>query len=167
MATLPIPPRPPPNGEDGPLAKVEREKLVFEKIKHARERWWQEDCLVNHRITWLLQTQGVIGTAYAFLRYRETDVVAGLVPGLVGSEKIRLYVETLRQFERILQLLGGLSAFFLLLGIGIACVAQHVLDRKYKINGLDVSMMTTIGGQLAAVAMPLSCLLAWAISYAS
>jgi hypothetical protein len=123
MATLPTPP--PPNGSDAALAKVEREKLSFEKIKHARDRWWQEDCLVNHRITWLLQTQGVIGTAYAFLRYRETDVVAGIVPGLVDPKKTQQYVETLHQFERILQLLGGLSSLFCL-SVSVSLVLLNI-----------------------------------------
>jgi hypothetical protein len=53
---------------------VERNTYKLEANKHTQERWWQEDELVNQRTTWLLTTQGVLGTAYGFLVYRIAEV---------------------------------------------------------------------------------------------
>lgn len=160
-----MPPLPPPPDRNlDALALIEREKLAFEKEKDVRKRWLHEDCLVNQRITWLIQTQGVIGAAYAYLRYRVADVQAGLAPGILESKQ-QAYLDRLHQFERILQLVGMTSSVLLLIGVLAAFSAQHRLKRDYRDYVLGVSPGTTMWGHIAGGTIPAAAVLAWVLSW--
>lgn len=160
--TMPILP-PLPAREVTELAAIEREKLAFDKEKEARERWLHEDALVDQRITWLIQTQGVIGTAYAFLRYRVADILA--TP--VGAQKLerQVHLETLHQFERILQLVGFITSLSMLIGVCAAFIAQIKLKQTFSRYVLDVSSGTTAMGRAAGISMPAASVLAWIVSW--
>jgi hypothetical protein len=151
------------------LAKVELQKLEFEKEKHARERWWHEDCLVNQRTTWLIQIEGVLGAAYSFLRYRVVEVAAGIVQGMGSTSKPTLetsnYLATLNQFERALQFVGTSFSILLLVGIVAARNAQVALQRQHPQYFLGVTHETTGWGHIASVAIPTVCVAAWVFSF--
>jgi hypothetical protein len=46
---------------------LEAEKIFIEKRKLAHARWWQEDSLVNNRLTWLLTSQSFLFAGYGFI----------------------------------------------------------------------------------------------------
>lgn len=50
--------------------RLELSKLQLDKEKLARDRWWKEDQLVHQRLTWLLSAHVILGTGYAWLKYR-------------------------------------------------------------------------------------------------
>jgi hypothetical protein len=154
----------PPDQASNDAASLERIKLDFDKEKHARERWKHEDDLVNQRTTWLIQTQGVLGGAFAYLQFRITEVDAGLVTGLAASAKAP-YISTLGQFSRGLQLIGFLSCAVLLLGIIAAHIAQTTLQREHPQYKLGVASFTTTLGHGTAIAIPIACLAMWAFGY--
>jgi hypothetical protein len=137
---------------------VERDTFKLEANKHAHERWWQEDELVNQRTTWLLTTQGVLGTAYGFLLYR----IAEVRYTLELQEKLEAgrFVDELERLAGIVAIIGIGSSGMSFMGILAACIAQHCLSRLHG-NILGVNKWTTVAGQAVAVFTPLLCIGAW------
>jgi hypothetical protein len=136
-----------------------QETYKLEASKHAHDRWWQEDELVNQRTTWLLTTQGVLGTAYGFLLYRIAEVKYTVE--LQEKLEAGLYIDALTTLANIVALIGSGSAFVSFIGILAACIAQHSLSKLYRKN-LGVTKLTTWTGHAVAAATPLLCILAWA-----
>lgn len=52
---------------------LERERFAFDQMKHLRERWTQEDALINQKMGWWMTSQAFIGAGYAFLK-QQADV---------------------------------------------------------------------------------------------
>jgi hypothetical protein len=145
--------------------ELEREKLDFERERHARDQWWQEDGLVNQRLTWLLTSQGVIGAGYAWLRHRIAEITVELAKKdadlkLLDAQKH--YRQLLTELSDLLVALGFAVSLLILIGIGSAIWAQHVLQKQhYPRCRLYITRVTTIGGHLAALAFPLLCIITW------
>jgi len=47
----------------------------IEKEKLTRERWWHEDALINHRLTWLLTAQIALFAGYGWIIEKVTLTV--------------------------------------------------------------------------------------------
>jgi hypothetical protein len=143
---------------DEPDPGPESSSLQFEIKKHAHERWWREDELVNQRMTWLLTTQGVLGTAFGFILYRIAEVNYSLEspPKLYTVH----YVNILSLFSNFLVAIGIGSSFMSFMGILAACLAQYSL-RKQCGDFLGVTVWTTWMGHLVAVFTPILCVIAW------
>lgn len=137
----------------------EVEKLAFEQLKHARERWWYEEKLVHQRLTWFFSAQGLLGLGYAWLRYRVTDVLA--LPGAI--KQVDLYVGQLERLAYFLLGLGLAVCVFTLIGVHAAFSAQSQLKREgsNKYFRLDVSERTTLLGKAMAYGLPMTALFAW------
>lgn len=39
-------------------------------IERERTRWWHEETLIGQRLGWFFSAQGLLGTGFAWLRYR-------------------------------------------------------------------------------------------------
>lgn len=138
------------------------QQLNLEIEKHAHERWWHEDELVNQRTTWLLTTQGVLGTAYAFVLYRIAEVRYSLE--IPAKFDVCPYIHKLSVFSNFLAAIGIGSSTMSLLGIIAACLAQHALRKKCG-NYLGVTRRTTWMGHSVAVWTPILCVVAWMVAW--
>lgn len=127
-------------GDERAKLILETEKLFLEKERIAHSRWWQEDALVNNRLTWLLQSQVVLFAAYGFLA--RTD---GKVP-----------VE-LKALVAALPWLGFAVCVVIALGVRAAWRAQRVLSDQYSKFGIVVGVdpITTTVGRIPGYVMPL------------
>jgi hypothetical protein len=97
--------------DDAPFSILPKEQLDLEIQKHARQRWWHEDHLVNQRTTWLLTTQAVLGAAYGYVQNRIAEIHAGIL--YIPQDKVEAYLHALSQFSLGLLFLGFLSGIFL------------------------------------------------------
>src|SRR6185312_17423895 len=86
------------------LLELEREKLDFERECHARDRWWQEDRLINQRLTWLLTSHGVIGAGYAWLKHRISEIHVEVVGLQECKDKLQLLNAKLHYKEQLVEL---------------------------------------------------------------
>lgn len=120
---------------------LEAEKLFFEKEKIAHSRWWQEDALVNNRLTWLLQSQVILFTAYGFL-----------ARGNTGNDT----PPELKALVAALPWLGLSVCIVIALGVQAAWGAQRFLGDYYAQLGISVGVhhKTTTGGRIPGYFMP-------------
>jgi predicted alpha/beta-hydrolase family hydrolase len=130
--------------------------------KHARERWWHEDDLVNQRTTWLLTTQGILAAGYAFLRYRIAELLEGRPLAQIDPFR-RNYVGELETLANAIALVGLVSCAVTFLGIFAAVIAQRALAAQYPFV-LGVTPGTTATGQLVGLATPVLCATAWFVA---
>lgn len=137
---------------------------ALELEKHARERWWHEDDLVNQRTTWLLTTQGILAAGYAFLRYRIAELLEGRPLAQVDWFK-RAYLQELETLANAIAIVGLVSCAVTFLGIFAAVAAQRALGRQYAFV-LGVTRWTTLTGQIVGLATPALCALAWMAAWA-
>lgn len=121
--------------------QLERDKFEFEKEKFARTRWWQEDSLVNNRLTWLLTSQGLLFAGYG---------VAAKEPALANA-------------TAAIPLAGLAVCVVLAVAIQAAWRAQFVLEEDYKRGKiqLGVHARTTFWGRFPGYALPAIFILAW------
>ncbi len=143
-------------------ASVDERRLNFEIEKHARERWWHEDNLVNQRTTWLLTTQGVLGTAFGFVKYRIAELSFRAIDKPVEF-KLPDYVETLRVFADCLTAIGLVSALAAWAGIYAAHRAQRALQASHG-PYLGVTEHTTRLGYAVGLSTPMLCIVAWLVA---
>lgn len=114
---------------------------VKEQRDYARDLWWREHELMNHRLTWLGVVQTLLFTAYGF------SVVSAL------------------GFEIIISYAGILTAVIIFLGTIAAVVAQ--INLSPKINGqgktfpLGIRTTTTLLGWMPPVLIPLLSFGVW------
>ena len=139
------------------------ERLNFDIEKHARERWWHEDHLVNQRTTWLLTTQGLLSGGFGFLRYRISEITDGNPFRTLVLNK-QDYVSTLDRLSTSLFSIGFVSFLVSLAGIHAAVLAQQKLAEQYPYV-LGVSKQTTRTGQFVARSTPSLCALAWLVAF--
>jgi len=57
----------------------ERDQRVQRHLLLLREKWSMEDELINHRMTWLLVSQGLLFSAFAALFYAKATALAPLI----------------------------------------------------------------------------------------
>lgn len=127
----------------GEKAVTDREKLNLEIEKHAHARWWQEDNLVNHRLTWLLQSQALIFAGFGLLVSRTKQDV-------VDAARSELLVQ-------VLPWIGWISSIAVAIGIVAAAMAQQALRRFYwRTHGLSlgVTPLTARGGRVPSYLLP-------------
>jgi len=132
---------------------LECEKLHLEKEKLAHSRWWQEDALVNNRVTWLLQSQVILFAAYGLLAKS-------------GPEKA-ISPDRLENLLAALPWLGFSIGLAITLGIHAAWTAQKVLYGLYKEQGITVGVhsVTTTAGRMPGRALPLIFAAGWGWLY--
>ena len=132
---------------------IEQRKLALELEKNARARWWHEDGLVNHRLSWLLVSQALLFAAFGSLS-------KPLVPG--GSQPAIVFTEA----TRLIPLIGIAIAAMILVATVAACWAQYKLKMEYKnqIPGfeLGVSTATTLLGWSPSILIPVAFAASWA-----
>jgi hypothetical protein len=109
-------------------------------------------------MTWLLTTQGVLGTAFGFMLYRIAEVNYALddPPKFDPSN----YVDILSLLAKFLVAIGIVSSVMSFIGILAACLAQHSL-RKQCGKFLGVTLWTTWMGHLVALFTPILFIFAW------
>lgn len=139
-------------------------RFMFDRERHARERWWREDELVNQRTTWLLTTQAVLGTAYGFVRYRiaeitHWDFAKGPIDYVAGP-----YLETLGLFAYYLVCIGITGSSVSFVGILAAHQAQRSLRRQFPEFSLGVTPFVTLVGHMTALATPFLFIVAWSVA---
>ena len=142
---------------------IEDIRFNFEVERHARERWWHEDELVNQRTTWLLTTQGVLGAAFGFIKYRVAELTFRMTAEKPEFD-VKNYVETLVSLGNGLVAIGIVSSLVSLAGIYAANRAQHHLQTEIGRN-LGVTEHTTRLGQIVALGTPCLCAVAWLLAF--
>jgi hypothetical protein len=109
----------------------------WELYRALREQWTHEDNLVNHRLMWLILSQGLLFTAY----------------GTLSSAKLHWLVIGFPFFGMAVAAVIGVSIF-------AAFEAIEELDRQYERSGLNALIRLTpirhIGnrGKWAAKSLP-------------
>ncbi len=102
-----------------------------------REQWTHEDNLINHRLMWLILSQGLLFTAY----------------GTLNVDKHRWLVFGFPVFGMVVSAVIGVSIY-------AALEASHVIERAYRAAGLErLCQLTPHGtdrqrGNWAAQALP-------------
>lgn len=113
-------------------------------------RWFNEDALINQRLTWLLLAQALLFTAYGTVATKAVDSCDDKANYLFAV--LELVVNVGRGF-----------AIVILVGIGAAIAAQGVLhhERGAGWRKLGVNSITTVIGWLTGLSVPVIFLLAW------
>ncbi|MCX7099459.1 MAG: hypothetical protein NTV43_16315 [Methylococcales bacterium] len=123
----------------------EAEKIFIEKRKFAHARWWQEDSLVNNRLTWLLTSQSFLFAGYGFIAR------GGPNPNCPVPEQVDALIN-------VLPWLGLSVCIVIALAIRAAWQAQHILGDKYweelKIT-IGVDDRTNSAGRMPGSLLPL------------
>ena len=145
------------NASDAALRRqLEEGLLKLEKEKHARERWWQEDNLVNQRLNWLLTSQSLIGAGYGFLITKISTEACSMT-----TQELHLFI----QISRGGPMLGFLLSCFLLAGLHAALQAQKELQLLNPNIRLGVSNRTTWLGHATARGVPFLFATVWAFAF--
>lgn len=118
----------------------------IEKEKLARDRWWHEDALINHRLTWLLTAQIALFAGYGWIIEKITQTAHDLI----------LYGDLVWLFP----LFGFISALAFLVSIISAIKAQTRIAAKFP----EIDFPVDKWAWAAPIAIPLLFLLAWAVS---
>lgn len=109
----------------------------WELYRALREQWTHEDNLVNHRLMWLILSQGLLFTAY----------------GTLSTAKLHWLVVGFPFFGMAVSAVIGVSIF-------AALAAIEVVNRQYEQAGLDALCSLSPGrntgnrGKLAAQTLP-------------
>jgi hypothetical protein len=149
-----------------PPAQSTIDKDMIDKEQQATERWRHEDELINQRLTWLLSAHALLGSGYAWLKYRIAEIT--LDAAMRDAATQALTAPALKYTHEIARLMGFLAyvgvfvALFALMGLVAACVAQKRLQARYPTVELGVSQGTTNLGRCAALSLPAACLGGWA-----
>lgn len=127
------------------------EIYATEERKVLLQRWFNEDSLINQRLTWLLLAQGLLFAAYGTLATKFLDS---------GGEKAKFALELIESIK----LFGILFSSTILIGIVAAIAAQMILYFQHKQPGEEIGVhtFTTIAGWLTGVAVPVIFIFAWA-----
>ena len=126
------------------LNDMDERKLHLEQEKLAHSRWWQEDSLVNNRMTWLLTSQTILFAAYG-------------VAISNGSSRLQPLIHLLPWMA-----LG--IVIVIALGVHSAWNAQKVLQKEYEAKGIEVGVhrATTWGGRTPGWGLPIILVAGWA-----
>ncbi|KAA3652118.1 MAG: hypothetical protein DWQ11_12475 [Proteobacteria bacterium] len=94
------------------------DETTLQQVSHLREQWAHEDNLINHRVGWLLQSQGLLLTAFAI--FIQTWLTAGT------DERIAV-----RPAMIAFPIVGMLSTAIIHDAIRMAVKAQAAIERRY------------------------------------
>lgn len=131
-----------PNDSSHPLPN-------WELYRALREQWTHEDNLVNHRLMWLILSQGLLFTAY----------------GTLSSAKLHWLVFGFPFFGMAVSAVIGVSIF-------TALAAMDEVSRQYDAAGLHTLCSLSPGrhvgsrGQWAAQALPFVFAALWLLALA-
>jgi hypothetical protein len=128
--------------------RLEREKLDLEQEKAAHARWWQEDALVNQRLTWLIQSQVILFAGYGYLVRENINSSPTPEAGVLAEA-----------FPWI----GIAVSVLIALGIRAAWLAQKILVKDYAAKRIcvGVSNITTRTGRIPAGFLPFVFIGSW------
>lgn len=121
----------------------------WELYRALREQWTHEDNLVNHRLMWLILSQGLLFTAY----------------GTISTAKLHWLVFGFPLFGMAVAALIGVSIY-------AALAATEAIGRQYEAAGLQALCSLSPGqhdglrGKLAAQALPFVFGALWALALA-
>lgn len=111
-----------------------------------RKLWEHEDDLINHRMTWLGVTQGLLFAAY----------------GVVLN--IPITSDNKQQLEKLSQLItdiGFYTSTLILVGITAAIIAMWKIKNDCNQKQLGITTPTTVMGWICAAGLPLVFIYAW------
>lgn len=113
-------------------------------------RWFNEDALVNQRLTWLLLAQGLLFAAYGTLATKAVDAC---------DDKATYLFSVLGLISAV----GQIFAVLIFSGIGAAVCAQWILHDRYAApkDPIGVHTATTIVGWLTGLFVPVVFFGAW------
>lgn len=121
----------------------------WELYRALREQWTHEDNLVNHRLMWLILSQGLLFTAY----------------GTISTAKLHWLVFGFPLFGMAVSAVIGVSIF-------AALAAIEEVNRQYERAGLNALCSLSPGrhtanrGRLAAQSLPFVFAALWALALA-
>lgn len=121
----------------------------WELYQALREQWTHEDNLVNHRLMWLILSQGLLFTAY----------------GTLSTAKLHWLVFGFPFFGMMVSAVIGISIY-------AALSAMDEVHRRFEVAGLQRLLGLTPGhvagsrGKLAAQALPFVFGALWALAMA-
>ena len=118
----------------------------IEKEKLARDRWWHEDNLINHRLNWLLTAQIALFAGYGWIIEKITETGHDLL--LYGH------------FVWLFPLFGFISALAFLVSIISAIKVQTRIAAQFPEINFPVDKWEWV----APIVIPLLFLLAWIVS---
>lgn len=155
--------------------RIDALRLKFEKDKHVREQWWKEEQLMNERITWLLSAHALLGSGYAWLKYRIAEILYATLTSNV-PERLNVfffydtpnnltYARRLEELSFAVLCVGLAVSAFALLGIIAAICAQASLAKQNPLVKLGVNKYTTMAGRATALSLPFLCITAWTLSH--
>lgn len=122
---------------------------LWDQWRALREQWTHEDMLVNHRVSWLILSEGLLFNAYRAQSGAEDHWLSLTFP-----------------------LFGTLVAALLGAGIHAALAATHDVRRQFETAGLaDLCPLAPAGrlaqrGRWAAKALPFVFAAMWAVAAA-
>jgi hypothetical protein len=125
------------------MSEIEKEKLV-------RDRWWHEDALINHRLTWLLIAQIALFAGYGWIIEKITETGHDLI--LYG------------RFVWLFHLFGFVLALAFLVSIILALRTQTGIAEKFPEIDFPADKWCTWGRWVAPTVVPLLFLIAWIAS---
>lgn len=135
---------------------LDRAKLEFDKEKHARERWWHEDALVNQRLNWLLTSQALLGAGYGYLQQRLAALSSVSPPP---------DLKPLQQISAGAPIFAIMLCIIILVGLQSAVWAQRKLQADHPQFQLGVGRKTTFGGHLTSRVVAIIFVLGWSFAW--
>ncbi len=129
--------------------------MDWNKYRLLREHWTHEDDLINHRVSWLILSQGLLFASYSIFIQ---------LPAPQYTAKVQYLV-------KYLPLMGlGISLFFTY-GIYAALSAMDDIKDRYQCSGFDESLAPLypsksrlFQGKLPARIMPFLFVILWLIA---
>jgi hypothetical protein len=151
-----------------------------------RTKWHAEDELINHRVTWLLVSQGLLFSAYAALYYARATALAP-ISDLKDIDNIKqtfpiksIILENidcdLTDAAQVIPIIGIATALAIWLSISGAVVAMGILHKNYDnikknavrrevnllhVESLGVSAFTSALGVIAPITIPPVFCITW------
>ena len=118
------------------------------------EKWKHEDEVINHRLTWLGFSQGLLFAAYGLIVQLSANVTSATIkdPSLVTA---------IKKLSSIIPMIGMLTSLLVLAGVLAAAVSMYIIKNDYDLKTYGVSKGTTIFGMLCAVGFPSVFIWAW------
>lgn len=120
----------------------------------AREKWVHEDDLINHRLSWLGVTQGLLFAALGFALHEQSALSNDAGPPM--SPLLKLLVN-------YLPYLGLLTSTLIFIGVLGATIAMIRIKRIYGLDQYGISLLTTAMGWTCALGLPVSFVIAWVL----
>ena len=121
-----------------------------EQIRIFYSRWFNEDSLVNQRLTWLLIAQALLFAAHGTVATKVVDAC---------KEK----AEDLSEILTVISFVGPTLATIVFLGIAAAVTAQYILhsQRQDPTASIGVNTYTTLAGWTTALLVPVVFFSSW------